>query len=237
MKNIRHYADENFAEKYAFCYHCGREQKHDWYRLANNKKRDKDLEENWGVEDQYYFVKLTDEEMKSRVYDIILVDVELHLSVCAGCGIELAWQNDKNLCPPFTLISPPDREVPLDVKADYNEARKIYKYSSRGAATLLRIALEKLLIHLKLGSSSADLSSMVNELSQKKKANLVECPDHIIAGLVRTCVSEKGTYSTKAINEIENPKDVEILFHLINEITEEFIKKKRRIDFFNNHFS
>ncbi|UED79612.1 DUF4145 domain-containing protein [Lysinibacillus sp. CD3-6] len=230
---IRPYRDENFLKEYAYCYHCGKEHRHHWYRLENNKNKYLNTCEHWRIEDQYYFVKLTRSEKESRLNDFFLLDNELCISVCEGCGVELPWQSEQNIHAPVTLIAPPDRNVPVESKLNYNEARKIYKSSSRGAATLLRIAIESLLVHLNLGLSSADLSSMVKELSEKKKANLIDCPEHIINGLLRTCLSEKGKYSAREMRGKENSEDVQILFQLVNEITEEFINRGRRIELFN----
>ena len=229
---IRQHRDENFLKEYAYCYCCEKKHRHRWYRLENNKDRDKNLEENWGLEDEYYFVYLNKSERETRLSDLFLLHNELCISVCGGCGIELPWQSEENIHAPASLMAPPDREVPVESKIDYNEARKIYKSSSRGAAVLLRVAIEKLLIHLNLGLSSRNLTAMVKELSEKN-AGGIECPEHIINGLLKTCVSERENNSAREINESESSETVGILFKLVNEITEEFIKRKKRIDNFN----
>jgi hypothetical protein len=70
------------------------------------------------------------------------------ISVCTHCWKHSIWQS-KKLIFPNTGTSPlPNDDMPTDIKADYNEARAILNLSPRGAAALLRLAIQKLCKHL-----------------------------------------------------------------------------------------
>jgi hypothetical protein len=72
------------------------------------------------------------------------------------------WKSQKMVYP-ITGTSPlPNPDMPQDVKDDYEEARTIVNISTRGAAALLRLAIQKLCIHL--GGKGKDLNSDIGLL-------------------------------------------------------------------------
>jgi len=84
------------------------------------------------------------------------------ISVCNHCSGFSVWKN-KKLIFPNTGTSPlPNEDMPEDVKADYEEARTILNLSPRGAAALLRLAIQKLCIHL--GGKGKDINSDIGQL-------------------------------------------------------------------------
>lgn len=83
--------------------------------------------------------------------------------VCVACGGESYWlmpddgratteEPDALLLWPFrTPLAPqPHHDMPTEIRADYEEAATILERSPRGAAALLRLCLQKLLIALGL---------------------------------------------------------------------------------------
>lgn len=56
----------------------------------------------------------------------------------------------------------PARDMPEDVKADYLEAREVAQYSPRAAAALLRLAIQKLCVHL--GGKGSNINEDIGNL-------------------------------------------------------------------------
>ena len=84
------------------------------------------------------------------------------ICVCFRCGGMSVWKSQKMVYP-ITGTSPlPNPDMPQDVKDDYEEARTIVNISTRGAAALLRLAIQKLCIHL--GGKGKDLNSDIGLL-------------------------------------------------------------------------
>lgn len=74
-------------------------------------------------------------------------------SHCAHCQKDCYWHDSQDvhgrlLIPSSYGTPPPNDYMPDDVKADYVEAASVLSLSPRGAAALLRLAVQKLMIHL-----------------------------------------------------------------------------------------
>jgi len=72
----------------------------------------------------------------------------LTISRCEHCGKNCLWMGDEYVYPPKVSAPPPNPDMPGDVLADYQEAARIAAASPRGAAALLRLAVQKLMAHL-----------------------------------------------------------------------------------------
>ena len=70
------------------------------------------------------------------------------LSRCFNCSNFIIWLNDRILHPQRREFPPANPDLPDDIRRDYDEAGSILDYSPRGAAALLRLAIQKLCIHL-----------------------------------------------------------------------------------------
>ena len=90
---------------------------------------------------------------------------------CTCCRKRSLWrENDQSetaemLYPDTGSAEMPEEDMPVDVKIDYQEAANIFTRSPRGAAALLRLALQKLLKHL--GEKGDNLNHDIRELSRK----------------------------------------------------------------------
>ncbi|MDA2920954.1 DUF4145 domain-containing protein [Desulfobacterota bacterium AH_259_B03_O07] len=143
-------------------------------------------------------------------------------STCARCEKVALWYKDIMLYPTFSSAPMPIEEMPEDVKSDFNEARNVVDASTRSAAALLRLAVQKLMPHL-----------------EQKGNNLNED----IGKLVKTGLPERVQESLDALRVIGNnavhPVGLDIkddrdtalkLFILVNTIIELTIGRKKLID-------
>lgn len=69
-------------------------------------------------------------------------------SKCAHCGNVALWCDEKLIFPNVGPAELPNLDMPEEIRADYDEANSIANASPRGAAALLRLAIQKLSKHL-----------------------------------------------------------------------------------------
>jgi hypothetical protein len=72
----------------------------------------------------------------------------LWVSYCERCEGYCVWINEVLVYPPYSTAPMPVADTPVDVKADFMEAREVFDRSPRSAAALLRLGLQKLMLHL-----------------------------------------------------------------------------------------
>lgn len=89
------------------------------------------------------------------------------MSVCAKCDVGAVWQikTTRMIFPDSTSAPRPALNMPEDVKIDYMEAADIFSRSPRAAAALLRLALQKLCVHL--GEKGEKIDVDIRELAKK----------------------------------------------------------------------
>jgi hypothetical protein len=93
---------------------------------------------------------------------------DLHLSQCFNCKDFSVWVHDKLVFPESRHGPPPNPDMPDNVKVDYEEASKILNLSPRGAAALLRLAIQK--ICADLGETGENINNDIASLVKK------DCP-------------------------------------------------------------
>ena len=122
--------------------------------------------------------------------------IKIHISVCCNCegisywdvdkkthldedGVSMVIDYDKTIgymiLPKASIAPYPHEDMPEDVKLDYLEARNIVNDSPRGASALLRLAIQKLCVHLggKGKNIDDDIALLVqNGLSKKVQSSL-----------------------------------------------------------------
>ncbi len=89
----------------------------------------------------------------------------IRTSVCEHCQNFCIWHYDKLVYPNRGSAPPPNADMPDEVKQDYEEAASICGQSPRGAAALLRLAIQKLCINLggKGENLNDDIAALVRE--------------------------------------------------------------------------
>jgi len=95
---------------------------------------------------------------------------DMKISICSHCKKYAIWFSKKLIYPHTNMAPLPVEDMPEEVKQDYLEARDIVNSSPRAAAALLRLALQKLMIHLgERGKNlNDDIASLVRKGLQKK---------------------------------------------------------------------
>jgi hypothetical protein len=73
---------------------------------------------------------------------------ELRGALCARCGEFSLWYGGRMIVPAETTAPPPSPDMPGGALPDYNEARTVFATSPRSSAALLRLVIQKLVIHL-----------------------------------------------------------------------------------------
>ncbi len=115
----------------------------------------------------------------------------------------------------------PHVDMPQSVRTDYEEAMGVFPYSSRSAAALLRLALQKLCGEL--GEKGKDLNEDIGGLVAKG------LPTHIQQALDIVRVIGNNAVHPGVINVRDNPEIAIKLFGLLNEIVEDRISKTKNI--------
>lgn len=93
---------------------------------------------------------------------------DVWISRCSHCGQDCYWHDNETvhgrlIIPASYGTPPPNGYMPPDVRADYLEAASILALSARGAAALLRLAVQKLMKHLGMPGENinADIKALV----------------------------------------------------------------------------
>lgn len=68
---------------------------------------------------------------------------------CSHCNAKSIWLDEQMLFPSTGGVELPNQDLPADIVEDYTEAKNILNNSPRGAAALLRLAIQKLCKELK----------------------------------------------------------------------------------------
>jgi hypothetical protein len=120
------------------------------------------------------------------------------------------------------LVSLPSPDMPEDVAEDFNEARNIFGYSPRSSAALLRLAVQKLCIHL--GQSGKNINNDIAALVKNGLSPQIQKSLDIVRVIGNNAVHPGE------IDIQENRETVLALFDIINFIVQEMITRPREIN-------
>jgi hypothetical protein len=128
----------------------------------------------------------------------------------------------KMIYPSSSPAPMPNPDLPKEIMDDYNEARNIMGISPRGAAALLRLAIQKLCVHL--GEKGKDLNTDISELVKKGLSAKIQKSLDIVRVIGNEAV-HPGQLDLK-----DDVTTAEKLFELVNIITEVMISQPKSID-------
>lgn len=118
--------------------------------------------------------------MRWRILSNGLSQVPYYEAACSNCKKATLWRvtdyhhdadnrrvdaNGQLTYPDHRISAPPDKDMPEDVKGDFEEAASIFSRSPRGAAALLRLGLQKLCKHL--GEDGENIDKDIRNLASK----------------------------------------------------------------------
>lgn len=148
----------------------------------------------------------------------------LNLSRCYSCKRIAVWVYGKLVYPPLQHSDAPlaNPDLPEDIKRDYEEAANILELSPRGAAALLRLAVEKLCKILE--PTGKNLGYKIGNLVQQG------LPVEIQQALDVLRVTGNHAVHPGQMDFNDN-KDIALsLFHFLNLIVERMISQKKHIE-------
>ncbi len=147
---------------------------------------------------------------------------------CAACGDASIWEMDKEDVKNGRLIHPggiaaarPHEDMPADVALDFDEAAAIAFVSPRGAAALLRLAVQKLMIALGMPGKNIN-----DDIGQLVKEGL---PAQIQQALDYCRVVGNNAVHPGEMDLQDSPELVGALFEMINMIVDYRISQPKRV--------
>jgi endogenous inhibitor of DNA gyrase (YacG/DUF329 family) len=90
---------------------------------------------------------------------------DTRIAKCGHCNQSSFWGKEKMFYPMTGNVEMANIDLPEDIKNDYNEAKDIVNISPRGAAALLRLAVQKLCVHL--GEKGKNINTDIESLVRK----------------------------------------------------------------------
>ncbi|HKQ46808.1 MAG TPA: DUF4145 domain-containing protein [Phycisphaerae bacterium] len=149
-------------------------------------------------------------------------DKRFMVSNCEHCQYPTIWLGEKMIYPVHSGAEPPNPDLPRDIVEDYEEARSIVGYSPRGAAALLRLAIQKMCRHL--GQEGKNINDDVKALVA---AGL---PTKVQQALDTVRVIGNEAVHPGTIDLRDDRATANMLFRLVNFIANKMISEPKEID-------
>jgi hypothetical protein len=148
------------------------------------------------------------------------------IAKCKVCNDYSLWRTvgASMFYPTTTGNHKPNEDMPEDIKADFIEANNIVDLSPRGAAALLRLALQKLCVAL--GEKGKNINEDIGNLVKKG------LPVGIQKALDNVRITGNSAVHPGEIDINANPEMAHALFGFINIITQVMISQPKQIDEF-----
>jgi len=141
---------------------------------------------------------------------------------CSHCGKFSIWHAKKMVYPDFAGVEPPSQDLSDDIMTDYEEAASILQKSPRGAAALLRLAIQKLC--KQLGEEGKNINNDIKNLVSKGLSSAVQKSLDVVRVIGNDAV-HPGQIDLR-----DDIKTAKALFKLINLITEKMITEPKEVE-------
>jgi len=141
-------------------------------------------------------------------------------SYCMHCGRRCLWHEEQMVSPARGNAPPPNPDMPADVKQEYDEATAICQQSPRGAAAVLRLAIQRLCAQLE--PEAKDINEAIGRLVRKGLPGTIQQALDIVRVTGNNAV-HPGVMDTDDIQVVEK------LFPLVNLIVEYAVSAPNRV--------
>jgi hypothetical protein len=166
------------------------------------------------LREPFFVTSISNSELRTSVQN-------LHLSQCYSCSRLTVWIGNRPVWPATERTHSPNADLPHDVAADFREADEIHRASPRGAAALLRLAIQKLCREL---TKERDLNAAIAALVREGMPIAVQKALDVVRVIGNNAV-HPGELDLQ-----DDTATVEALFSLVNMIGDYAITKKRQLD-------
>ena len=224
------------------CPHCGALAKQFWFRAKANSYRD-DQHPTWlAPEDRASISKdIEDRAQRQRmlaVFDRVMSKrpfihsdnestyaksiYNLNISKCYNCNEIALWVGERMIWPERSSVVRPNPDMPIGALADYEEASQIVDLSPRGAAALLRLAIQKLCVAL--GEKGKNLNDDISSLVEKGLDKRVQQALDVVRVIGNNAV-HPGELDIKDDRSVADN-----LFGLVNLIVDRMISQPKHVE-------
>ena len=169
-------------------------------------------------QDWYYLRAASNKDGLGAQYE----NQDFVLSNCESCGEPTIWHGNKMIYPLHSIAEMPNQDLPENVRADFEEARVIANLSPRGAAALLRLAIQKLCAHL--GQPGKNIN---NDIAALVALGL---PPKVQQALDAVRVIGNDAVHPGTIDLKDDLETVNKLFRLVNFIAHKTISEPKEIN-------
>lgn len=145
----------------------------------------------------------------------------IFVSLCYTCDQTAIWLHDRLLYPSKMTGPAPNPDLSEDVLHDFEEARTILDLSPRGAASLLRLAIEKICIELK--AEGNDINQQIAFLVSKG------LPEEVQQALDTIRVIGNEAVHPGQLDLRDDRETATKLFDLVNFIAQDRISRPKQI--------
>lgn len=145
----------------------------------------------------------------------------VNISECYNCKKQAIWVH-RNMVFPFERLGPsPNADLPVEIARDFEEARCIFGASPRGAAALLRLAIQKLCAHL--GERGKNIDDDIASLVKKGLNPLVQQSLDVVRVIGNEAV-HPGVIDLR-----DDDSSAKRLFDLVNIVAEQMITHPKSV--------
>ncbi len=143
------------------------------------------------------------------------------MSECEHCDEASYWFRSRLIVPSDAPVPPAHEDLPEDCRQDYEEARDIVSRSPRAAAALLRLCIQKLLVHI--GGDGKNINSDIGRLVKEG------LPEVVQQALDYCRVVGNNAVHPGEIDLNDSSEITASLFEMINFIVQERITRPKQI--------